>query len=46
MQHSKEEKMNPYVRFSLMILTSTIVMYIMMYFNTYQWDHVHVQKIN
>ena len=44
MQHSKEEKMNPYVRFSLMILTSTIVMYIMMYFNTYQWDHVYFSE--
>ena len=44
MQHSEEEKMNPYVRFSLMILTSTIVMYIMMYFNTYQWDHVYFSE--
>lgn len=44
MQHSKEEKMNPYIRFSLMILTSTIVMYIMMYFNTYQWDHVYFSE--
>ena len=44
MQHSKEEKMNPYVRFSLMILTSTIVMYIMMYFNTYKWDHVYFSE--
>src|SRR5699024_3784076 len=44
MQHSKEEKMNPYVRFSLLILTSTIVMYIMIYFNTYQCDHVYFSE--
>ena len=44
MQHPKQEKMNPYVRFSLMILTSTVVMYIMMYFNTYEWDHVYFSE--
>ena len=44
MQHSEQEKMNPYVKFSLMILTSTIVMYIMMYFNTYQWEHVYFSE--
>lgn len=32
--------MNPYVKFGLMILTSTVVMYGLMYFNTYSWDHV------
>nr|WP_308301410.1 DUF305 domain-containing protein [Moraxella osloensis] len=36
--------MNPYVKFTLMILTSTIVMFIMMYFNTYQLDHVYFSE--
>lgn len=27
-----------------MILTSTIVMFVMMYFNTYQWDHVYFSE--
>lgn len=44
MQHSEQEKMNPYIKFSLMILTSTVVMYIMMYFNTYQWGHVYFSE--
>ncbi|WP_438950688.1 DUF305 domain-containing protein [Psychrobacter submarinus] len=39
-----KQKMNPYVKFGLMILTSTIVMYIMMYFNTYKWDHVYFSE--
>ncbi len=29
-----------YFRFGLMILTSTIVMFILMYLNTYAWEHV------
>ena len=33
---SHQQGMNPYVKFTLMILTSTIVMFIMMYFNTYR----------
>ena len=36
--------MNPYIKFTLMILTSTIVMYIMMYFNTYEWDHIYFSE--
>ena len=44
MQHSEQEKMNPYIKFSLMILISTVVMYIMMYFNTYQWEHVYFSE--
>ena len=39
-----KQKMNPYVKFGLMILTSTIVMYIMMYLNTYKWDHVYFSE--
>ncbi len=31
----------PYVRFGLMILTSSIVMYVVMYLNTYSIDHVY-----
>ena len=30
----------PYIRFSLMILTSTLVMFVLMYLNTYAWEHV------
>jgi hypothetical protein len=29
-----------YARFGLMILTSTVVMFILMYLNTYAWEHV------
>lgn len=29
-----------YVRFGLMILTSTVLMFILMYLNTYAWEHV------
>jgi hypothetical protein len=29
-----------YVRFGLMILTSTMVMFVLMYLNTYAWEHV------
>src|SRR3546814_19478896 len=29
-----------YIRFGLMILTSTVVMLILMYLNTYAWEHV------
>ncbi|WP_227674513.1 DUF305 domain-containing protein [Psychrobacter jeotgali] len=41
---NNKQKMNPYVKFGLMILTSTLFMYIMMYFNTYQWDHVYFSE--
>jgi len=44
MEASKQKNMNPYVKFTLMILTSTVVMYIMMYFNTYQWDHIYFSE--
>lgn len=42
--NNDNNKMNPYVKFTLMILTSTVVMYIMMYLNTYQWDHVYFSE--
>lgn len=32
--------MNPYPRFGVMILASTILMYGLMYINTYRWEHV------
>lgn len=44
MQHSDQPLMNPYVKFTLMILTSTLLMYVMMYLNTYKWDHVYFSE--
>lgn len=32
--------MNKYVKFGIMILTSTVVMYVMMFLNTYEFSHV------
>ena len=32
--------MTKYTRFAAMIATSTVVMLVLMYLNTYQWDHV------
>lgn len=40
MTHNMEGK-NPYTRFVLMLLASFIAMYITMYLNTYQLDHVY-----
>ncbi|MDN5733108.1 DUF305 domain-containing protein [Psychrobacter celer] len=42
--NNNKSQMNPYLKFFLMILTSAIVMYIMMYFNTYKWDHVYFSE--
>lgn len=42
-QHS-DSGMKPYLKFTLMIITSTLVMYVMMYFNTYAWDHVYFSE--
>ncbi len=39
-----KQQMNPYLKFTLMILTSTVVMFFMMYFNTYKWDHVYFSE--
>ena len=44
MNHAEQKQMNPYVKFTLMMLTSTVVMYIMMYFNTYEWDHIYFSE--
>lgn len=44
MNHAEQKQMNPYVKFTLMILTSTVVMYIMMYFNTYEWNHIYFSE--
>lgn len=44
MQHSDQPSSNPYVKFTLMILTSTLLMYVMMYLNTYKWDHVYFSE--
>ena len=38
------KQMNPYIKFTLMILTSTVVMFLMMYLNTYQWDHIYFSE--
>jgi len=35
---------NNYGRFGLMVLTSTIIMLILMYFNTYSFDHVFLSE--
>lgn len=32
--------MSKYTKFAAMIATSTAVMFVLMYLNTYQWDHV------
>ena len=44
MDNMKQNQMNPYLKFTLMIATSTVVMFIMMYLNTYQWDHVYFSE--
>ncbi|GAB2845527.1 DUF305 domain-containing protein [Hymenobacter ruber] len=36
MEHSK-----PYARFFLMLATSLVAMYAVMYLNVYEWDHVY-----
>ncbi len=41
---NNENGMNPYLKFTLMIVTSTVVMFIMMYFNTYKLDHFILAK--
>ncbi len=38
--HSKENK-SPYTKFILMLIGSFIAMYVTMYFNTYEIDHVY-----
>ena len=44
MNTNNKNQMNPYLKFTLMILTSTVVMFIMMYFNTYKFDHVYFSE--
>ena len=36
--------MSHYTRFFAMILTSTVVMFVAMYFNTYAFDHVYFSE--
>ncbi len=38
-QNSEHSEAMPYVKFGAMIATSTIVMFILMYLNTYAWEH-------
>ena len=36
--------MSKYTKFAVMIATSTVVMFGLMYLNTYAWDHVHFSE--
>lgn len=36
--------MNPYLKFGLMILSSTLAMFVMMYSNVYQADHIYFSE--
>ena len=36
--------MNKYARFGVMVVTSTVIMFGLMYLNTYQWDHVFISE--
>ena len=38
--NQKNAGMNPYLRFSLMILSSMLVMFGLMYLHTYAYDHI------
>lgn len=38
------EKQNPYPKFFAMILTSTLVMFGLMYLNTYAFDHIYFSE--
>jgi drug/metabolite transporter (DMT)-like permease len=38
--HEKEKHKSPYVKFAAMVATSTVIMFGLMYLNTYQLDHV------
>ena len=35
------EHKNPYPRFFLMLAASLVAMYVVMYLNVYEWDHVY-----
>ncbi len=39
-QHEKRRQSKMYLRFGAMILSATVVMYAVMYVNTYEWGHV------
>lgn len=43
-QEMNHSTMNPYVKFTLMIIVSTLAMYGLMYLNTYAWDHVYFSE--
>lgn len=38
---NNKENHNPYPKFFLMLAASFIIMYVVMYLNTYEWDHVY-----
>ena len=39
-KQKEQQRIPPYLRFILMVATSTLIMYAVMYLNTYRWDHV------
>jgi hypothetical protein len=41
---NRYREMTSYARFAAMIVTSTIVMYGLMYLHTYEWDHVYFSE--
>ncbi|WP_241502286.1 DUF305 domain-containing protein [Hymenobacter glacialis] len=41
MEHQQMEHKKPYARFFLMMGVSLVAMYIVMYLNVYEWDHVY-----
>ncbi|MEB8329545.1 DUF305 domain-containing protein [Flavobacteriaceae bacterium KMM 6897] len=41
MEQSQEMKQNNYTKFFMMLVLSFVAMYITMYLNTYEWNHVY-----
>lgn len=42
--HDKHQSRSMYVRFSAMIVTSSILMYTFTYLNTFAWNHIHFSE--
>ena len=40
----KQAMGKPYFKFVVMVLTSTVVMFVLMYMNTLEWDHVYFSE--
>lgn len=43
-QSKPQDSGRMYLRFGLMIATSTVVMFVLMYLNTYQWSHIRFSE--